>query len=163
MLTPVHSVCLYAAEFLTPIASSGLQAANISLLPHTPSKPHTQQPAQQCWRTPVSGWGMQGCGPDPMEVLFCPACHRVAYSIPLMALKPPPSISADLATSGWASLGMATSPLLQLPPPPPPAQEYESHTMFSVSLSGPFLVEILTIYPCGYTDRLYQEIIFPSE
>ena len=31
------SVCLHAAEFLTPIASSGRQAANISLLPHTPS------------------------------------------------------------------------------------------------------------------------------
>lgn len=31
------SVCLYAAEFLTPLASSGLQAASISLLPHTPS------------------------------------------------------------------------------------------------------------------------------
>lgn len=35
-----------------------------------------------------------------------------------MAPEAPPSILADLAASGWASLGMATSPLLQLPPPP---------------------------------------------
>lgn len=83
------------------------------------SKPHTQQPAQQCWRTRVSGWGMQGCGPyhpwKSCSVLHAKSSH---YNIPLMAPEAPPSILADLAASGWASLGMATSPLLQLPPPP---------------------------------------------
>ena len=95
-----------------------------------------------------------------MEVLLCPACHRVATTTFLRwPLKPLPLFQLILPPVGGPP--RVWQPLLSFNCPP--TQECESHTMSSVSLSGPFLVEILTIYPCGYTDRLYQEIVFPSE
>ena len=81
------------------------------------SKPHTQQPAQQCWGH-LSQAGACKVVAQTIHGSLALSCMPQSshYNIPLMAPEAPPSISADLATSGWASLGMATSPLLQLPP-----------------------------------------------
>ena len=112
------SVCLHAAEFLTPIASSGRQAANISLLPHTPSPNPTLSNQPSSAGGHLSQAGACKAVAKTIHGSLALSCMPQSshYNIPLMAPEAPPSISADLATSGWASPGMATSPLLQLPP-----------------------------------------------
>lgn len=120
---PSHpSVCLHAAGFLTPIASSGLQAANISLHPPTrsPNPTLSNQPSSAGGHLAQAGACRVVAQTIHGSLALSCMPQSSHYNIPLMAPEASPSNSADLTTSGWACLGMATSPLLQLPPPPAP-------------------------------------------
>ena len=130
LLTLVPSVCLWAVEFLTPIPSGHLCAANSSPLPRfTLQTPRfSTQPLSALVDTILR---LEHAGlwnrPSVQDSLR-PACHRPTAVLSSDSPWSPTSIRADLATSEGASLGVTISPLLQLLPQ---GVWVPSHVLFS--------------------------------